>query len=327
MIVGFVGSPGSGKTYEAVKKIIDNLARGRRVFTNIDGMDKPECHEAIKSVCNLSDGQFLDLFHFLSHEEVSRFWEIAPPKSLIVIDEVHKFFSNRDWQSEKNKVFADWASTHRHGGYDLVLITQDAAKVEGHIRSMFEWSYLFRKVNFFGSAVQNKYLCHSYANAECSGQPLARNVRHYNSKIFLCYKSYISDDIKEQGFMTHVNVFKHPIFVIIPVVLAFTLYMFFAKSSFATGDIFGTSAVLNKNTVSTPAPSEEVLPSKETNDEPFEISPTVQVTDHPSPVIVTKPPDTTPENHIYSYLTSDGRTKYVNRLEFIPSGSAHKLVF
>lgn len=38
MIIFFDGNSGSGKTYEAVKKIIDNLRRGRKVYTNIDGL-------------------------------------------------------------------------------------------------------------------------------------------------------------------------------------------------------------------------------------------------------------------------------------------------
>ena len=36
MIVGFVGTPGSGKSYDAVKKILFNLKKGRHVYTNID---------------------------------------------------------------------------------------------------------------------------------------------------------------------------------------------------------------------------------------------------------------------------------------------------
>ena len=31
MIIGFAGTPGSGKTYEAVKKITDNLQALRRI--------------------------------------------------------------------------------------------------------------------------------------------------------------------------------------------------------------------------------------------------------------------------------------------------------
>lgn len=262
MIVFFVGTPGSGKTYEAVKKIVDNLRMGRTVCTNIDGMDDPRNHEYIKSLVNLDDFTFAQRFIYLGRDDVTCFWKtrkvektvflpdgstdlvvedrlICPKGSLIVIDEVHKHFNARAWQSKENLEMADWASTHRHDGYDLVLITQDIEKVEKQVRSLTEWCYFFRKVNFLGGGVQKKYLCYSYSGDDHRGQPLSKSVRHYHSKYFPCYKSYTTSDAKEVGFMTHVNIFKHPIFFAIPVVIVFCLWMA-SKSSLASGDIFGT---------------------------------------------------------------------------------------
>ena len=140
---------------------------------------------------------------------------------------------------------ADWASTHRHEGYDLVLITQDIEKVEKQIRSLTEWSYFFRKVNFLGSKVSKKYLCYSYSGDDHHGTPLSKNFRTYQSKYFRCYKSYTNADAKEVGFMTHVNILKHPIFFAIPVVLIFCVWMA-SKSSLASGDLFGTDKRLKE---------------------------------------------------------------------------------
>lgn len=262
MIVFFVGTPGSGKTYEAVKKIVDNLKGGRTVCTNIDGMDDPRNQEYIKALIDLDDFTFKHRFHFLSNKDVAQFWKtrtvskticlpndqtetieqqelICPKGSLIVLDEVHKHFNARSWQSKENNEMADWASTHRHDGYDLVLITQDIEKVEKQVRSLTEWCYFFRKVNFLGGGVQKKYLCYAYSGDDHRGQPLSKNVRTYQGKYFPCYKSYTTADAKEVGFMTHVNIFKHPIFFAIPIVLVFCIWMF-SKSSLASGDLFGT---------------------------------------------------------------------------------------
>ena len=74
MIIGFAGTPGSGKSYEAVKKILDNLQMGRVVYTNIDGMFSPECLEAIKGVCGLSDLALIKQFHKLDQDQMSDFW-------------------------------------------------------------------------------------------------------------------------------------------------------------------------------------------------------------------------------------------------------------
>lgn len=148
--------------------------------------------------------------------------------------------------SEWLLTLADWASTHRHEGYDLVFITQDIGKVDKQVRTLTEWSFCFRKVNFFGGAIQKKYLCYSYSGDDHHGKPLAKNVRTYDPAYFPAYQSYSSSDAKEVGFMTTVNILKHPVFYAIPVVLCFCLYMFFAKSSFATGDVFGVSKVQKK---------------------------------------------------------------------------------
>lgn len=280
MIVFFVGTPGSGKSYEAVKKIIDNLKLGRTVCTNIDGMDLPESQEYIKSLLDMDDFTFRQRFRFLGKDQIRCFWKtekiinlkfmqdadseiwddvavetnelICPRGSLIVIDEVHKHFNARDWNIKDangvnaNRDLGDWASTHRHLGYDLVLITQDIDKVDKQVRTLTEWCYFFRKVNFFGSAIQKKYLCYSYSGDDHNGKPLAKNVRNYESKYFPAYQSYSASDAKEVGFMSHTNILKHPVFYAIPAVLCLCLYMFFYKSSFASGDLFGVSKVQHK---------------------------------------------------------------------------------
>jgi zona occludens toxin (predicted ATPase) len=246
MIIGYVGTPGSGKTYEAVKTILSNLKKGRIVYTNIEGLEKAVCREMIKNVCDLSDLAIERQLKIFEDHELDNFWNHVEPECMVVIDEVQKVFSSREWQSEKNKHFGFWASTHRHHGFDVILITQNPERVDSAVRGLFEWTYLFRKVNFFGGAVQKKYICYSYAGDDTHGNPLTKKVKTYNPLVFKCYKSYVADDIKEQSIRSHVNVLKHPVFFAIPIVFGLTLYMFFEKSSFATGDIFGTGKIMTE---------------------------------------------------------------------------------
>lgn len=265
MITFFLGTPGSGKTYDAVQKIIANLRSGRVVCTNIDGMDDQRNQQYIKDQLNIEDDVFKHLFRFLTKSQVMKFWLtqkaikhagtqfesttdelICPKGSLIVIDEAHKFFNSQDWQKSENRQLADWASTHRHDGYDLILITQEIGKVEKNVRTLAEWSYVYRKVNFLGTLVKQKYMVYSYTGDDTNGRAIATNYRHYRPEIFKCYKSYTHADAKEVGFMQHTNILKHPVFYAIPVIVLCFLYMFFAKSSFAKGDLFGSSAVAHK---------------------------------------------------------------------------------
>jgi len=243
MIFGFVGTPGSGKSYDAVRKILDNLKSGKVVYTNVEGLEDDYCQEFIKLYTGLDDYQLAHQLRHKTDSEMQCFWDFVENQSLIVIDEVHKLFSNRNWQSSANNKFAEWASTHRHIGCDLVLITQDLEKVEKHVRSLIEWTYFYRKVNFFGSLVSNSYLRYAYSGDDHNGQPLSKATRGYEKRVFQCYKSYAAADIKEQGIMETVNVLRHPVFYAIPIVLAGVIWMG-TKSSLGTGDIFGTNKAM-----------------------------------------------------------------------------------
>lgn len=266
MIICFSGTPGSGKSYEAVKKILDNLKLGRVVYTNIDGFDDPECLEAIKTLVNFSDYELGTHLFFLQGHEVNHFWQDCKPGSLIVIDEVHKWFNNRDWQKAENREFGNWASTHRHHGYDVVLLTQDIGKIDSHVRSLVEWTYSFRKINFLGSKVQKKYICYSFMGDETSGRPLGKNFRTYIKEIFHCYRSYVAKDVKELGIMTHFNILKHPVFYVLPVLLCFLLYLVFYKSSLGSGDLFGMNAAEKQRAARFQSQSKSVVSDNRTVD-------------------------------------------------------------
>lgn len=241
-ITAFVGTPGSGKTYEAVFSILQNLKTGRHVFTNIDGMESSTCRRFCALYCGVHE-TFIDThLHWLSKKEAIEFWKHITDGSLVVIDEVHKLFSNRDWSTKSNKEFANWCSTHRHTGNEVLLITQGIEKVEPHAKSLIEWSYVFRKVNFLGSLVTARYMKHVYYSDDIKGRPLSKKVCEYQNDVFPCYKSYVASDIKEKGFIKAANILRHPVFYSIPLLFFMFIYMFFFKSSVMSGDVFGAKA-------------------------------------------------------------------------------------
>ena len=249
MIICVAGTPGAGKSYDIVKKILDNIRLGRTVYTNVDGFDDPEVRHYQQLYMGLDDWDFQSHCIFLNKEKAQVFWRHCKPGSLIVIDEIHRFFNSRDWMKPENREFVDWASTHRHEGYDLIMITQALEKVDKQARSLVEWTYFYRKVNFFGSLIKNKFQMFSYIGDDDRGKAFANKIKTYDPKIFKCYKSYVTHDVKEQGFMSHVNVLKHPVFFILPIVLVFMFYMIFFKSSLGSGDFLGAKKA-EKNRVS-----------------------------------------------------------------------------
>ena len=239
MIKCFCGVPGSGKSYEAVRTILDAVKTGRKVYTNIEGFDDPECQEYQKNYCNLTDFQLATSIYFLSKEQVFKFWEIVEKGSLIVIDEIQMNFSNRDWNTAENRSFVKWAEFHRHYGNDLIMLTHSTEKVDKHVRSLIDWTYVFDKVNYFGGFVKNKFTKNAFKFDQDKGKAIKSNVCSYDPAVFPCYKSYVSSDIKEMGIGQGINVLKHPIFLVIPAIIVLFVYLLVYKSSLGTGDLFG----------------------------------------------------------------------------------------
>lgn len=257
MIIFYEGVPGSGKSYDAVVKIVANLRRRRPVYTNIEGIGEPKCKEMIKCLTKLDDFDIDKYLHILSKEDVFHFWDIVQPGSMVVIDEMQKFFNSRDWQKEENRQCADWCSTHRHEGYDALFLTQRIEKVDTQVRTLTEWTYRYKKVNFLGGLVNKSYVCFAYSGDD-TNTPMTKIVRRYDKQYFACYKSYVSKDVQELGIQKHANILKHPIFYIIPIALIATIY-FGVSSARSNSNIVSTvkkSAFISKDAkqaVKTPA--------------------------------------------------------------------------
>jgi zona occludens toxin len=247
MIMFYEGVPGSGKSYDAIVKIVANLKKGRKVYTNIDGVENVKCKEMIKCMTGLDDFDIDEKLIILQREDVFHFWDFVTPGSFIVIDEAQKFFNSRDWQKEENRKCADWCSTHRHEGYDALFLTQKIEKVDTQVRTLTEWTYRYKKVNFLGSLISQTYICFAFSGDDTSN-PLTKIVRKYEKKYFACYKSYITKDVKELNIQTHANILKHPIFFLIPIVLCICLY-FTYRSIHNHKNMFGSKSVAYAATI------------------------------------------------------------------------------
>lgn len=226
MIIIHEGVPGAGKSFDAVRKILSALKKGRRVYTNIDGMDKPECLEYIANYIQSTRDDLLDQLHFIDKGHIPHFWDFTDSGSLVVIDEAQLYFNSRDFTKTANREFSDWASTHRHHGYDLILITQRAERIDTAVRSLAEFRYRYRKLSFFGSMFDSGFMVYNFIGDDPKHMSYAK--RTYEKEIFPAYNSYVGD-ASEQKFHKPPNVFKHPIFYSLPVV--FGIFLYFASSS------------------------------------------------------------------------------------------------
>lgn len=72
--------------------------------------------------------------HF-THFDDPNYWFDLPKKSVILIDECQQFFPPRSVGSRVPQAIAK-LETHRHGGYDLHFITQDATLADQNLRKL-----------------------------------------------------------------------------------------------------------------------------------------------------------------------------------------------
>jgi len=116
VIEGYVGRPGSGKSYTLTARALELARRGRTVFANYP-IDAPNCW-------TFTPEQMLDL-----------------PPGVIVIDEAHLWFPAR----QSLRLPPSWLamlSQTRKNGWDLLWCAQHEARVDRIIRDVSSWMWL-----------------------------------------------------------------------------------------------------------------------------------------------------------------------------------------
>lgn len=120
MITLITAVPGSGKTLFAIGLIIEALKEKRPVYTNINGL--------VKDKFPNNDLLF----------DAPADWRDCPHGSFVVYDEAqqpHLYPATAQRGLVSDDRLTDM-ETHRHGGYDLVFITQAPTFVHHHIRKL-----------------------------------------------------------------------------------------------------------------------------------------------------------------------------------------------
>lgn len=148
----FSGTPGSGKSLHAAKKICEWSQAGKPVITNFD-VDLSRYPKA-NQICVDDDEltpEFLVKFsreYFLGRKLTKKDEDTI----LLVIDECQLIFNSRDYQKKDRKSWIKLFSTHRHLGYHVILIAQMDKMLDKQIRGLIEYEFVHRKLSNFGKA-------------------------------------------------------------------------------------------------------------------------------------------------------------------------------
>ena len=221
-INAYTGLMGSGKSYECViSVIIPAIRKGRRVVTNVDGIDS----EAVRAFCLENFDCTLDklgtVVHcknddvhkpdFLPHGlQVDTFVKSG---DMVCIDEAWRFWGT---DCKIHKEHAIFFREHRHYvdettkvSCDLVLMVQDISDLHRTLKVVVELSFRTTKIKSLG--LNKIYRVEMWeGHKQTARARIAVGNKKYDKAIFPLYSSYVGGKGKEVQFDDRQNVLNNP---------------------------------------------------------------------------------------------------------------------
>lgn len=150
MISLFTGTPGSGKSLDLARIILNRLRANMPVIVNFD-INLPKrmkSKEKYLYVVYDTDITVEYLINFANtYFKEHRFKE---GQILYVIDEAQLMFNSRSWSQKGRDNWIKFFSNHRHLGYDVIMCCQFDLMIDKQIRSLVEYNVIHRKINQLG---------------------------------------------------------------------------------------------------------------------------------------------------------------------------------
>lgn len=208
-INAITGLMGSGKSFECVSAvIIPAVKAGRRIVTNVDGIDSDAircyCHEKFSlslddlgHIVHCTNDQVFET-DFLPHgTDVDTF---VKPGDLVCIDEAWRFWGTDSKIIKEHRIFF---REHRHYVHpdtkvccDLVLMVQDIGDLNRMLKAVVELSFKTTKIKSMGwNNVYRVEMWEGWKQA-IKNRSMVQNKK-YDPEIFPLYSSYSGGDGKE----------------------------------------------------------------------------------------------------------------------------------
>ena len=279
-INAYTGLQGSGKSYEVVKElIIPAIASGRRVVTNIDGIDS----EGIRAYVFEKKGIELEKQGHVHHVindvvQAPGFFPVAhdDTKSVVqagdfvAIDEAWRFWGTDSRIPQEHRVFF---REHRHFTHpdtgvacDLVLMVQDISDLHRLLKVVIELSFRCHKAK--GLGLNNVYTITMWEGYKQTVKGAVNDwTRTYDKEIFPLYKSYAGEkqgdehqtDQRQNVFNDKRLLFKIAFVVLVALFAAWRVYTYF-HDGMTQGTESGGKTVAGTTSKSSPVPA--VVPSQ-----------------------------------------------------------------
>ena len=221
-INAYTGLMGSGKSYEVVATpILRALRMGRRVVTNVDGIDSDKCREFLVEfhkadfddlgeVIHCTNDQVFEP-HFFPHGTDDE--TFCQPGDLVCIDEAWRFWGTSDRISPEHKIFF---AEHRHYVHpetkvpcDLVLMVQDIGMLNRGLKFLVEMTFRTHKIKSLG--LNKIYRLEMYEGYKLNKSfKVSVENKKYDKRIFELYSSYVGGQGDEKQIDDRQNILRRP---------------------------------------------------------------------------------------------------------------------
>ncbi len=204
-INAYVGLQGSGKSYEVVSSVIlDAVAHGRRVVTNVAGINEDRIHEYLVSKRDADPDKLGKIIHiendrimqpqFFPDEEKPELDAVVKGGDLVAIDEAWRF-----WGTDGGKLSHEhmqFFRMHRHYVHpdtavacDVVLMTQDITGLHRSVKNVIEFAFKMHKHKSLGFT--KRYRVEIYEGWKLNAKTrIDDRQKKYSPEIFPLYQSY-----------------------------------------------------------------------------------------------------------------------------------------
>ncbi|VWD47011.1 Zonular occludens toxin [Burkholderia aenigmatica] len=256
-INAYCGVMGSGKSYEVVQgPLLDAIASGRRVVTNVDGINEGLIHDYLVEKKRGERSRFGAVVHvrtddmtkpafFPVEHESADGATVTPgfvqPGDLLVVDEAWKLWASDKKMSDEHMAFF---RMHRHFTHpqtgvacDVVLMIQGIGDLHRKLKEVVELSFRMHKLKSLG--LSSGYRVEQYEGWKQNAKTrVGTYVRKYSKEVFPLYKSYAGVGGNEVVVDKRQNVLRNKrlwlivaVMVVMPVVSVRFLWSFFHRAS------------------------------------------------------------------------------------------------
>jgi zona occludens toxin len=272
-INAYTGLMGTGKSFEVVASVIVPAVKaGRRVVTNIDGIQPQSIYDYLVNVksCDVDTlGQVVPVTNddinkagFFPDETKPDQASIVQPGDMVAIDECWNFWGDDNKISAEHQQFF---RMHRHFTNpttgltcDIVLMIQDLGSLNRKIRSIIELTSRTVKLKALGAP--KTYRIELYEGYKLNAKTkLDTFVKKYDPAIFPLYKSYAAGSGKEKPIDSRQNILTNP-----RLWLTFALFsLLFGFGGWNTYRFFNPKNKLLDASKASPTPTAVITPGQQ----------------------------------------------------------------